>query len=140
MKKDPMIDRETYTKIVNLMPILTVDILINKSGKFLLLRRVNEPLKGVYWTPGGRILKGERAIQAARRKVIEETGLKPKKIRLLGYYETLSKKNIFGLDSIHTTSIVFECTDFTGKIKLDNQHIDYKWSNTIPRQFIIRRT
>lgn len=45
------------------------------QNRILLVRRGNEPSKGLYAFPGGRIEPGETAEQAARREVTEETGL-----------------------------------------------------------------
>jgi hypothetical protein len=41
----------------------------------LLVLRSSEPVKGVWWLPGGRLLKGETFFAAATRKAQQETGL-----------------------------------------------------------------
>ena len=113
-----------YKEIVRVLPIMCIDAVIVKDGKYLLVKRKNEPLKGRYWTPGGRVLKGERLVDAVKRKVEEETGLKVKPISVVGFYEDFYKKNELGLDSVHTTSIVFACSYISGEVRLDNQSSD----------------
>ena len=41
----------------------------------LLVRRANEPSRGLWSIPGGRVEAGESARECARREVREETGL-----------------------------------------------------------------
>lgn len=45
------------------------------GGRLLLVRRANEPSRGLWSLPGGRIEPGESAAAAAAREVAEETGL-----------------------------------------------------------------
>ena len=71
-----MIPKDKYAEIMKALPILCVDIIIkNTSNEYLLIKRAYEPLKGVWWVAGGRVLKGETLEQAAKRKVKEEIGI-----------------------------------------------------------------
>lgn len=45
------------------------------DGRILLIQRGNEPSKGCWSVPGGRIEKGEDDASATAREVLEETGL-----------------------------------------------------------------
>jgi len=78
------IDEKLYQKILEVMPIPTVDAIIVHNGKFLLLKRNNPPVKGEWWLPGGRIRKGEQLEGAVKREVREETGLECNVIRQVG--------------------------------------------------------
>ena len=126
-----MLNRFLYDFILRFVPILTVDIIVKNKGRYLLVKRNNEPLKGWCYIPGGRVFKGETMIGAAKRKLKEETGLIAQSLKLYGYSEGLFKES-------HTTSIVFICDKFKGKVKLDSQSSSYKWSKTFPSQWIKR--
>ena len=45
------------------------------AGSLLVVRRANEPGRGLWSVPGGRVEPGETAQQAVVREVAEETGL-----------------------------------------------------------------
>jgi colanic acid biosynthesis protein WcaH len=65
-----------YRKIVALVPIVCVDLLVvDRDGRVLLLKRRDEPAKGLWWFPGGRVHLGETRGQSALRKLEEECGL-----------------------------------------------------------------
>jgi colanic acid biosynthesis protein WcaH len=78
------IEDDIYRKIVEKMPVPTVDAIIVHKGKFLLLKRNNPPVKDEWWLPGGRIRRNESFEDAVRREVLEETGLTCKTIRQVG--------------------------------------------------------
>jgi len=48
---------------------------VDQQQHILLLKRRNEPAKGLWWVPGGRVHMGETRIAAAVRKLREECGL-----------------------------------------------------------------
>lgn len=52
-----------------------VSAAIFRDGKVLLGQRAKPPLQGVWSLPGGHIEPGESAATAARREVLEETGI-----------------------------------------------------------------
>jgi len=88
------LDADFYAKMVHDCVICCLDCLVirqnSMNGKLecLLVERGSEPVKGVWWLPGGRIYKGETFFDAAIRKVKEETGLIGKPIQVLGFYNT----------------------------------------------------
>lgn len=133
------IPTDFYSKIVDTIPILCVDVLIKDKDKFLFVKREREPLKGRWWVPGGRVLKGETITAAAKRKMKEELGINVKVLEPLGYYEKHFKENEFWLESgIHTVSIVVSAKPLSSKIKLDNQSSAWKFSKSLPRDFKIK--
>lgn len=52
-----------------------VSVAIRDGRHFLLIQRMNEPSKGFWALPGGKVEAGETFIDAAKREVREETGL-----------------------------------------------------------------
>lgn len=134
-----VIPTDFYRKIVDTIPILCVDVVIKDKDKFLLVKREREPLKGRWWVPGGRVLKGEAITTAVKRKMKEELGMSVKVLEPLGYYEKHFKKNEFWLESgIHTVSIVVLAKPLSSKIKLDNQSSACRFSKSLPLDFKVK--
>ena len=117
-----------YNSIVDTMPILCVDVLIMYSNKCLLLLRDNEPAKGQYWFPGGRVLKNEYIKDAAVRKAKEETNLDCSFLKIISVEETIFKKNENMLTDVHTVNVCcqMEVTNID-EISADYLHAGYKW-------------
>jgi len=59
-----------------LRPVLGVSVAVWRDGRVLLVRRGQAPFLGCWSLPGGRVEWGESLHQAARREVLEETGLR----------------------------------------------------------------
>ena len=64
-------------------PKVAVAILIEKGGRVLLVRRVNEPFRGQWTLPAGFIDSGEDPARAAERECLEETGLHTRALHVL---------------------------------------------------------
>ena len=92
-----MIPAKLYKKIVESVPILCVDVILVHDGKYILVKRKTEPLKGEWWIVGGRALKGERTEESAKRKVKEELGLDVSYLEFCGVYEDHYKKSAWGV-------------------------------------------
>lgn len=136
-----LIPLKEYQKILEVLPILCVDIIAeNSKGEYLLIKRANEPKKDVWWVIGGRVLKGETLEQGARRKVKEETGLEITHLKPVGYFELVQGENPFGLAfEYHTVSVVFSAViDETQPILLDKQSLGYKFSKELPADFDVK--
>ena len=136
-----MIPEKRYAQIIEILPILCVDVIIrNHHDEFLLIKRANEPLKGQWWVIGGRVFKGETLEQAAIRKVKEETALKVEVVQFIGYYEDVCESNPFGLEiPMDSVSVVFSTViDGKQRIRLDCQSTEWKYSKELPEQFRVK--
>jgi 8-oxo-dGTP diphosphatase len=67
-------------------PKVAAAALILQNDKILLVRRVNEPQRGLWTLPAGFINAGESPAQAAARECLEETGLTVHITTLLDIY------------------------------------------------------
>jgi ADP-ribose pyrophosphatase YjhB (NUDIX family) len=56
-------------------PKVAAAILLEQDGRVLLVRRVNEPYRGLWTLPAGFVDADEDPRQAAERECLEETGL-----------------------------------------------------------------
>lgn len=56
-------------------PKVAAGILVEQDGKILLVRRVNEPFKGLWTLPAGFVDADEDPARAAERECLEETGM-----------------------------------------------------------------
>ena len=72
-------------------PTPTVDTIIQKGNKVLLVERKRDPFKQMMVLPGGFINEGERAEDAAIREVKEETSLDIVLDNILGVYSDPSR-------------------------------------------------
>jgi 8-oxo-dGTP diphosphatase len=85
------------------MPLLTTDcVAVDGKGRVLLVRRGHPPFKGKHALPGGFVEIGETVEEACRRELMEETGVKAGRLRLLGVYSDPKRD-----PRAHTCSVVF---------------------------------
>ncbi len=67
-------------------PTPTVDTIIQRDSRILLVKRKNDPFKGYLVLPGGFVNEGERVEDAAKREVKEETSLNIELLNILGVF------------------------------------------------------
>lgn len=85
-------------------PALTVDAVLLKGREVLLIRRANAPFRDAWAIPGGFVEVGERVEDAARRELMEETGLRGDIVDLLGVWSDPSRD-----PRGHTITVVYVC-------------------------------
>lgn len=64
-------------------PKVAAAVLVEQDGRILLVRRVNEPYRGLWTLPAGFVDAGEDPARAAERECLEETGLSVRVMRVL---------------------------------------------------------
>ena len=72
-------------------PILGVGAIIVHEGRVVVIRRANEPLKGEWSIPGGRVELGETVAQAVVREAREETGLEVEPVTLVEIFDRITR-------------------------------------------------
>ena len=93
-------------------PKITVDGILFKDGKILLVKRKHPPFQGMWALPGGFVEYGEKTEDAVKREVKEETDLHTKPASLLGVYSDPSRD-----PRGHTISVVYFIEYISGEIK-----------------------
>jgi len=103
-------------------PKLTVDGIVLKDGKILLIKRKNQPFEGKWALPGGFVEYGEKTEDATVREVLEETGLKTKINHLFGVYSDPNRD-----PRGHTVSVVYVLDTCNGELKSGDDACDAKF-------------
>lgn len=127
------IDKESFLKVVESTPFVSIDLVIrNDQGQILLGFRRNRPAQNYWFVPGGRICKNEKVQDALQRIASNELGINAPPGRLLGVFDHIYDDNFYGVAGIGTHYVVcaYECQlsshmPITG----DDQHAELKWWN-----------
>lgn len=121
------IPSESYKFILENMAIVCVDVAIyNHKHELLLIKRRNEPARGQFWLPGGRIYKGEVRRNAAIRKVHQECGIVVDFLVELFTSETIFEDGPDGIP-VHSVNTVYFTMIKDTDIKLDSQASEFAW-------------
>jgi 8-oxo-dGTP diphosphatase len=67
-------------------PTPTVDVILQRDSKVLMVRRKKDPFKGQLALPGGFVKEGETAEDAMKREAMEETSFEIEPIDIIGVY------------------------------------------------------
>jgi len=119
-------------KIVGHRPLMQVGastILEDSEGRILLELRSDNHCWGY---AGGSTELFEKVEDAARREVLEETGLTAGKLELYGIYSGESTHYIYpNGDEVSTVDIVFRCRDFHGEMHCQKGEVEelrfFRW-------------
>jgi ADP-ribose pyrophosphatase YjhB (NUDIX family) len=129
MNEDNMsfIPGSIYRTVLDHLPIISLEAMIMKDGKILLLRRNNPPVQGQWWFPGGRLRKGESFEAALRREVKEETGLAIKPVKFIGVYNRVFPER-------HDVTLAFLCKieNKSTVVMLNDEHSEYQFFKELP--------
>jgi 8-oxo-dGTP diphosphatase len=102
-------------------PKVAAAVLIEQEGRVLLVRRGNEPFRGLWTLPAGFINGGEDPAEAAARECLEETGLNVRVIRVLDIIS--GKEHSRGADFI----IVYQAEVIDGELRPDDDVDAVEW-------------
>ena len=109
-------------------PILMVGaaiLLLDGQNRLLLMKRSDSGRWGV---PGGATEPGEAVENAARREILEETGLEVGDMSLFGIFSgpELFYKYPNG-DEVYNVTIVYLSRNVDGDIHLNDEHTQWNW-------------
>ena len=121
------IPEDIYRVVRQSMPIPCVDLVIlDQSGRVLLLKRANYPAQGQWWFPGGRVHFLEARQAAALRKLKEECNLDAAKVTELGGHDVIITGQ--GMPPSHSITALFLVNvDQVADLRLDRQSQAAEW-------------
>jgi len=127
-----MLDAQTFKTVIENAPLVSIDLCLVCEGQILLGKRTNEPLKGEWFTPGGRIHKNETWQDALLGIIKVELGLCDVSVEdfsLMGVWDHFYNNS--ALDQNTSTHYVNlpHYAEFQSRpeIILDDQHTEFEW-------------
>lgn len=123
MNGDRRIPAGEWETVVRNVPIVSVDLVVRAGPGVVLGRRRNQPARGEWFVPGGRLVKGERLREAVHRVAREELGVDVEIAARLGVYEHLyDATEVPGVAGKHYVPVAFEVTATSTAFAPDDQH------------------
>ena len=123
-------------KALNQIGIFQKVIISNSEGQILALRRRDNDSRrpGAWDLPGGGFEKGEDLESAAKREVLEETGLIAQSITVI------VARTVKGMapPEVDNIFIGWVAKDWSGEITLSDEHVEYRW--VTPSEFALLPT
>ena len=107
-------------------PILGVGAVIVQAGRVALIRRANEPFRGEWSIPGGRVELGEALRDAVMREALEETGLSVEVGDLLEVYESIIP-DPGGSIRFHHVVLDYACAVVSGTLCAGADALEARW-------------
>ena len=107
-------------------PMVGVGVLIQDDDRYLLIKRAAEPDAGLWSVPGGMVELGESATEAAKREVLEETGLEVEIVEVLGVVDKIVE-GAGGRIKFHFVIVDYLARPMGGSLKASSDALDARW-------------
>ncbi len=101
---------------------ITIDAVIVRDGKLLLIKRGAEPFKGFWALPGGYVDWDETVEDAVKREVAEETGLVVISLELIGVFSKPERH------PKQCVSIAY-VAQANGEVKIGDDATEFQWAS-----------
>lgn len=104
------------------LPKVIVSALVEKDGKFLLVKEILESGKEYWIIPGGGVEFGESMDEAVKRELKEETGLDIEVMKMIDFHEAVHVKYDY-----HTIVFLFHAKPLNKGLVLGDKILDAKF-------------
>lgn len=120
---------------LNDVMVLQKCIVVNRDGQILAIRRTtNDHHRSGCWDlPGGGYEQGEDVVDAVRREVMEEVGLKVGEVTPIYIASGIDDSSEF-MNGHFVFANCYYTRDWSGQVTLSDEHIEYQWID--PKEFI----
>jgi len=128
-----MLKMEEFTSLIETAPLVSIDLIIRGEDGYLLGMRSNQPAKGNWFVPAGRIFKNETISHAIKRISTKEVGVEVN-IKDLGFYGIFEHfyDNSFVSSKVSTHYVVLACgllLEIDKKMLPLDEHDKYRYFN-----------
>ncbi len=108
-------------------PVVAASAVLIRDGRILMIKRANEPNKGKWSIPGGRIELGETVYEAVQREVLEECNIEIGNMRLLNVGDNIIR-DAESKVKYHYVLIDFLAEYKAGEIRVAESEVEeYRW-------------
>jgi colanic acid biosynthesis protein WcaH len=124
---------DVFESIVRLTPLISIDLIVRSPDDSILLGlRRNEPARGTWFVPGGRVRKDERFNEAFARIARDELSveLAARDARFLGVFEHIYDENFAERAGWGTHYLVLGFEVRLAELPegiLQDQHDEFRW-------------
>ena len=130
---------DVWAEVVKHMPIPSVDLVVRCTDGILLAKRQNEPAKGEWFVPSGRVRKGEQLSETVERVAQEELGVGVSIEERLGTYDhPYDTSDVNKSGGKHYVANGFLVNPETESFFLDAQHSSFVFSRSVHYPTCIR--
>ncbi|MDG6982143.1 MAG: NUDIX domain-containing protein [Nitrososphaerota archaeon] len=106
--------------------VLGAGTLVHRDGRLLVVKRAEEPNRGLWAFPGGRVEVGETPMQAAVRETKEEVGLD---VEIEGVFDvvTYMPEELGKGYRMQVVLVDYLARPNGGRVRLNGESSDYRW-------------